>query len=67
MNVNLKKTMDKIINELMEAARKKLDGFSYMDQQLAYDTLADWCRTQADTALKMEYMADEMDCESMNE
>lgn len=59
--------MDKIINELMEAARKKLDGFSYMDQQLAYDQIAEWCRIQSETALKMEYMADEMDCEAMNE
>ena len=59
--------MDEVINQIVDDIRKRLDDFSYMDQQLAYDRLAEWCRMQSEAALKMEYMADEMDCEAMNE
>lgn len=51
--------MDEVINEIVDDIRKRIDDFSYMDQQLAYDQLAEWCRMQSETALKMEYMADE--------
>ena len=52
---------------LQSAIRQRVGELGYMDQQLAYDQLAEWCRIEAETALKMEYMAEEMDTEAMNE
>lgn len=59
--------MEEILTTLQTAIRQRVGELGYMDQQLAYDQLAEWCRIEAETALKMEYMAEEMDTEAMND
>ena len=48
--------MDKVIDSILEYAKKKTEQLSFMDQQMVYDYLADKFKDMFYDALKNDYL-----------
>ena len=48
--------MEEIIQMLQSTIMRAAQQFGYMDRNQLYNELAEFCITEADNALKMEYM-----------
>lgn len=48
--------MEEVINKIMEYIQKKIENFSYMDQQMMYDEIAGKLTDMSLDALKNEYL-----------
>ena len=48
--------MEEVINDIVETARQKVAGFSYMDQALIYEELSSRMSDLNLDALKAEYL-----------